>query len=356
MKIGILTFHRAKNYGAILQCYALQEYLKSLGHNVEVIDYIQPIIESQNQLFRFIGWKNIFSPKQLYWELKKIKERYLRIKNFKPFYKEKLNKSRICKQQTIPKDYDIYIIGSDQLWNPTCMGGKIDLTFWGDFHKPQNSKIIGYAISGSDILYKVLKEDNIKQLIVKNFDSLTVREETFAISLKNHIGIEPVVTIDPTLLVKQNVWDRITNKKWNNKKYIVVYQVRGTNQQKAALCSKANKIAKKSALQYIDLSSSILSPEDFVSAIKHAQYVITSSFHATVFSLIYEKQFIPVMLNDGNDHRYSNLLESIGINHILIGWEQLQEKEFDIINYDKAKNKLEQKCKISYDFLQNIRL
>ena len=158
MKVGILTFHRADNYGAVLQCYALQQAIGSLGHEVFVIDYRQPFIEKwytkcirtfHLKYFLKLDLKDkwlYLSEKLKYDLLLRFKEHPLRRKEFARFRKSFLNLTVPCGND-IPKDFDVFVIGSDMLWARECMGGKLDYVYWGEFNHANTSKIIGYAIS-----------------------------------------------------------------------------------------------------------------------------------------------------------------------------------------------------------------
>ena len=114
MKIGILTFHCAHNYGAVLQCYALQEYITSLGHKVEIIDYQPKYLLKPYSIYKFnkIICKNpIQFIKNIIWEIIQFYYRRKRHSNFDSFIKNRLNLSQKIRQQNIPNHYDIYIIG-----------------------------------------------------------------------------------------------------------------------------------------------------------------------------------------------------------------------------------------------------
>ena len=164
MKIGIITVHRAYNYGSVLQCYALQEYLKRVGHDVWVIDYRQKWTEATYKPFslyyiwQFVKRKDIHTIIG-YWRERKTRCQNLRqAKQMFSSFTKRFHLTKPCCRK-IPSDFDIYLIGSDQLWSFQCVGGK-DKIYIGDFKHPANSRVIGYAISaGVDSLYRLGRND-----------------------------------------------------------------------------------------------------------------------------------------------------------------------------------------------------
>ncbi|MCQ2213153.1 MAG: polysaccharide pyruvyl transferase family protein [Bacteroidaceae bacterium] len=310
MKIGILTFHTARNYGAVLQCYALQETLKQLGHDVEIIDYRQKWIESIYTTFSFhvLAHRKGLRNKLQY--LKNANNRRLRNKRFSGFVKHNLQLSEPCNtEHNIPQSYDYYIIGSDQLWSTICLGGTFDPVYWGDFCHPKNSRIIGYAIS--------LDKGSIDQIVSKkiplfsNFSSLSLRESSAIESFKSISTLPLRLAIDPTLLCKSTIWEGLINHEYKDRKYIVLYQVRYPI-ERTLLFKKSRRLALQYGYELIILYPTQYTVEDFISIIKYAQCVITSSFHATVFSLVFGTPFYTYNLNDGRDDRNKDLLEQVG--------------------------------------------
>lgn len=147
MRIGILTFHRAHNYGAVLQCYALQEVLKSMGHEVLVIDYRQPFIEAIYSPFNFHRLKGLLlHPRGIYRYVRSISQRLRKRRIYTAFQNKHLRLTK-PRQKNIPEDFERYVIGSDQLWGLHCLGGIADDVYLGNFKHKSQSKIMGYAIS-----------------------------------------------------------------------------------------------------------------------------------------------------------------------------------------------------------------
>lgn len=313
MKVGILTFHRACNYGAVLQCYALQETLKSMGHEVWIIDYRQPHIERSYAIFSITeSIKRISNPINLLRYIKQSIGRYRRKKLFScinHLYHIDSNYKSI-----IQDNLDAYIIGSDQLWSLHCLGEKKDDVYLGEFNRNPNAKIIGYAISTNQHSLETLKNEGLDKYL-KNFAALSTREKFSAeFILKNyHINVE--VCIDPTLLVNSKVWERLVDSKWEKEDYVLLYQLRCPKGSHFNLLrEKSEELARQMGCKVIEIIDTKYSVTDFVSLIKYAKYVVTTSFHGTVFSVIFNTPFYSVRLQDGHDERYVNLLSVIGLD------------------------------------------
>lgn len=358
MKIGILTFHRAHNYGAILQCYALQETLKQLGYDAFVIDYKQESIEKCYRVFNLIeGIKKTIK----FWELgnyiSRSRKKYIRWKNFKSFRDLHLKLTPSCRQNDIPQNFDIYIIGSDQLWSG-CIE-KPDKVYLGDFNKSPNSKVIGYAISSNiDYLKKNFTNAQLNK-IVQRFDILSLREK----AVSNYISeithrMNVRCDIDPTLLTDKKIWENIlrTTSTKEDRKYIVVYQARGYKGNFFHLNPIGKEFAKRLNYNVIDLTETIYPIEDFIYYIKNAECIITSSFHAVVFSIIFNKPLYAYCYGDKGDERYVNLLNLVGLKNQLVN-SNFYPKEIPTLDYKKTNyllNNLQENSMQYLKSLQNI--
>ncbi len=351
MKIGILTFHRAHNYGAVLQCYALQEVLKSMGHDVWVIDYRQSFIESKYSPFSFLSVKEyLFRPITLLRYLKHYFNRKERLNTFHSFTEKFLHKTQPC-NKNIPLDFEAYIIGSDQVWSWDCVGNIKDPIYLGNFPHPQSSKIIGYAISTNMASLKRLSNDELNKAL-HNFSLISMREQ-FAIDyIVSKTNILPYLCLDPTLLTSEKDWTPLINDEWKSEKYILVYQVRYPKGKQTQLIQKAQSLANRYNCKIIDLSNVKFSVENFVSLFKYAEYVVTTSFHATVFSIIFNTPFYAIKLNDGHDGRYENLLNLIGLSKCCVDINT--DLEPQIIDFESVKKKMVEYKSESISFLSKI--
>ena len=323
MNIGILTFHRAYNYGAVLQCYALQQYLLSQGHNVEVIDYRQPWIDACFKPFSFLMFKHcLHHPKLMYRYFVSFKRRKDVLSKRKKYFtafrdKHLLISSNPVKAKYEMPDYDAYIIGSDQLWGLLCLGEKFDDVYLGQFPHKSSSKVIGYAISSDIKSIEKLTEDGRIAKVLKCFSAISLREKNIADKVRSITGNDIPITVDPTLLAEEHLWSPLVNDDWKKQKYVVIYQVRGVPKYKKVLYEKAREIASaiSNDCKIIDLSYMSYSVTNFISIIKFASFVVTTSFHATVFSIIFKKPFYAIRLNDGRDNRYVDLCAALGLSN-----------------------------------------
>ena len=315
MRIGILTFHRAHNYGAVLQCYDLQEVLKGMGHEVEVIDYRQKWIEEVYKPFSFLIMRvRCKSIKLMIKYILAFPIRYLKIRKIKGSYESFRSKYlSISKKYELDKEleYDVCIVGSDQLWGMSCFGGKLDDVYLGNFKVKTGGKKVAYAISSNlmSIDYLALHDKLLASLF--NYDSLSFRESAVIERIYKYSGEIYSQCLDPALLTGRKTWDSILNDAWSEKKYVACYRVRGNGNTGFSVEQTAYTFAAAHGWDVIDLSSQMMRVEDFVSIIAHAQYVVTTSFHATVFSLIFNRPLAAYILHDGHDSRYEDLLKRL---------------------------------------------
>ena len=254
-----------------------------------------------------------------YWRSRKERKYNLGIasKIFNSFCSRYLHLTEPCRYK-IPQGFDAYIIGSDQLWSHQCMGGE-DKVYMGFFNHSKYSKVFGYAISSStDSLYRI--GDKKLKRILTNFNKISLREKSNSEIVEQLTGFKLPVTIDPTLLADESIWKPMINaEKWSNRNYIVIYQARPVAGNPTYLYDKASLMALHGdGVEIVDLSSMTYSIEDFISAIKYAKCVFSTSFHAVVFSLLMETPCYAVRLCDGFDVRYVDLLMNVGLEKEIV--------------------------------------
>ena len=310
MKIRTITCHDVYNYGASLQAYALQTYLKSQGHDVAIIDYIPHYFKRRkpfwyinpasayykklrnNPILRF-GYclKNYISYQ------KKAKRR----KAFERYTKEFLCLTRrytdIEQLRKNPPDADLYIAGSDQIWNSYMNNGRDD-AFYMDFGSP-NVKRCSYAASfGVSSINDEYKEYTRKQ--IAKLDRIAVREKS-GVDILHSLGFNDVKhVLDPVFLLSPDEWKKIALKSVVkiDRPYVLIYAIAGPSQQfkEFALYLKEKYSLTLVAIQgtqvpFADCSLSAAVPCEFVSLIYSAQYVLSDSFHASAFSSIFNIPF-----------------------------------------------------------------
>lgn len=335
MRIGILTFHRGNNYGGILQCYALQQVLKKLGHTVEVIDYrhndnrglvrkLYSKYSTADNIGEFLSSLSDFICNHRTVPFDKALND-ASIKEFDKFRSTYLNISKTLDSNTIGDyanaEYDLIITGSDQVWTSLFddpMVYMIDL-------KPQfQGKRMSYAACSA---HKNLRgsQRNVVKGCLSKFDLITVRDSTTQQLVKNVLGKAPQIVPDPSLLYP---YDEFKTQK-QTEPYILTYilgdeiegghdvALRKIKQQVGDLPVYAIVIPcnSRDITKYADKVFETLSPEQWVDMFYHARYVYTDSFHAIMFSLKFEKPFVAYYRNKIRSSRLIDL-KNKGINCI----------------------------------------
>lgn len=353
MKIGILTFHRADNYGAVLQCYALQEVLKSLGNEVEIINYKQPYIEKFYHPIKKEEFRNVLKKPRWYYGyfIKILPKRYKKHLRYKLFRNQHLKTGKAFENnKEIPGNYDAIIIGSDQVWGLHCTNG-IDEIFFGEFQHKE-CKIVGYGISGNILSLEKIGNECLKKYC-RNFNKISFREEGFKEYIKENIGVNGDLVLDPTLLLDKNSWEKVTDKIKFPTNYILTYFLQyGDGWEE--MNEYISTFAKKTDCKVINIFDVANSPAEFLGWIKSAKYIITTSFHATVFSIIFEKQFYTLKTYNGHDARYINLLNKLEIQDRAIEFNELNSIKYRPIDYTKVKTILTKLKNASVEYLKSI--
>lgn len=304
-KIGIITWFRDYNYGTKLQAYALQKYLNENGYDASIINYTMHSSASISKEPNRSLYKKIYG--RLSWELlkrtriKHSSEIENRNKKMDEFTNRncKLTEEISSKEQFVDvcNSFDLIIAGSDQIWNPDWY----DPMYYADY-PDINSVKIAYAPSiGTDHI----REDRRKEIghSLSGFKQIGMRETKGCELLQSIYGIQAKKVVDPTLLLNKEQWDTfISEKKIMNRPFVLGYLLSDNPYHWIAIRKFTKKkgldlrIIPKEGISYLyaqndDYSMSI---EDFLSLIAKAEYVITDSFHACVFSVIYHKKFIPI--------------------------------------------------------------
>lgn len=348
MKIGILTFHRATNYGAILQAYGLVSYLNSIGHNAKIIDY------------KPVGLGHLYASLNVPGVVKKIKRIILnilmlpslisRIKKREMYWryiKEVLPMtSPVIDDKDLPT-FDAIFVGSDQVWS-TCFTGGLDKFYWGQFER-KGAKLISYAGSAAeDMEGSFLSNDNAE--LLNSFDSISVREDELKSFLDGKLPNKEIIKVlDPTLMAGVSYFeDLIKGIRPLDRPYVLIYQVIRT--KNAEIQEYAKKIAYEKKCDIVEIvkshihiwhngkssvSQELVNPSDFVSLYKHAEFIVTTSFHGTAFSLLFNRPFNVISVSSEVDSRAKDLLEQIGLGDRMIKLpSELDNREIDwsIIN------------------------
>lgn len=341
MKIGILTIHDSPNYGACLQCYALWKYLSDQGYDCEIIDLHRPgshpdyipsrkyrrarpvqksILKKLKLLLkRSLGKKPL--QRQYYNEESKIK-----FDAFNSLYTKGKPYNNIDEFYDNPPQYDVYISGSDQLWNPTqiyCIE-----PYFLTFVSGENKKKISFSTS-IGIIGLTDKEKYLFKRWLSDFTAISVREKQAKELLSTFVAREVIQTSDPTFLLQPSEWKELANYPNIKTPYILYFALHIDN----VILDYCKKLSIESGLplyvmnqtQPAPIDNSYFAikdagPRDFIGYIANADMVITDSFHGTVFSIIMgSKNFYTYIApNSNRGSRIEDLLNTFSLsNHIL---------------------------------------
>lgn len=325
-RVATLTFHRAVNYGAVLQAYALQTVIKENGYDTEILDYRNSEIES---IYKPIT--NLKSPKVLVRDILTFSMQNKRNKNFSKFLANNINLSSKSYDRANVRDccdlYDSIVVGSDQMWNLCCVN--YDKTYFLDFVKDSNKKK-SYAVSMGKIAD--CKDDYGEYLpLIEDFKNISLREQAGKEFLQNNgINKNIDIDIDPVFLLSKGRWQKL-EKKVDVFDYAMIYSVNLTED----VINAGRKYAKDNNLKLVfvtlrkkkinllsnELNLSACSPDEFVYLIDNAKCVITNSFHGTAFSIIMETDFWTIKNKKAglDNSRMDTLLDTFNLSsrHLL---------------------------------------
>lgn len=373
LKVGIVTIQRSSNYGACLQCYALYKYIESLGFICEIIDLYRPGVKHQE----YCSSKR-FKPSR--YSIKKvIVERFKRL--FGKTIEQKYPRSaiRMCKMHDFnnrmnysrpyvgpddlyanPPKYDIYISGSDQLWNPTmnyCVEPYF-LTF-----APEGSKKISYATSIGVAELQEKEKQNYRKWL-SDYTSISVREKTAQLLLTSFVNIHIEQVLDPSFLLLKDDWLSISIPPQISKPYILLF----TLEYSDALLRYAEKLKEESDLELVYLcwrqptdsfGNYIVEREagieEFLGYIRGASLVITNSFHGTAFSLILEtNNFIVYVGKSKRSSRIVDMLAKFSLSdHIIEKLDQpYKVLSAETIDYHAIQEVMQDEIRRSRDFVK----
>lgn len=350
-KIGILTLHRALNFGAVWQCYALQRACESLGHKVETIDY------------------NPFGHHTVKWAIRHrplVAYSYLMYMwRLSRFVLTRLNLTGHTESHEWIKNHppqdNIYIVGSDTVWSNSLVGEHLK-SFLLDF-APSNVRRISYAAStGGNPLE--LNEEELAEL--RKFSAISVREKQVVPNIQEKVDVPVVDVCDPTLLLMQDDYAQLEQRpRWLPKHYIV-----HSDMARDVFCADAaRQISKQLNIPILNLAGIYKSwarrnylaptPEQWLYIIHYADFVCTNSFHGVAFSIIYNRPFICCAAKTGGrakaNGRVLNLLEQTGFSHRYVSELSQISTELihDTTDIERSAAKVEKYRNRSLQWLKN---
>lgn len=352
MKILTITCHDCYNYGASLQAYALHKFLNNNGHDCSIIDYVNKDIIPKYEFTKVYPSHRAFKLYSRLGYFGKILALYLhrnelkywnRKKAFKNFKKEFLKVtprkySSIVELKQCKPIADLYIVGSDQVWNTDLINGH-DPAFFLDF-VGDKKKCISYAASFGLSCVREKWLPFVKSHL-NNFRWISVRENT-GVKIVSELGYHATQVMDPVFLLSKEEWEKLCVKKIK-KRYLLLYYLGPEYPLVKDICTqlalqynlKIYAISGGRNISFADKNLNDTGPIDFIEYIRDAAFIVSTSFHATAFSVLFEKQFVvcPIKGQD-NLSRMKDFLELLGLKKCFVDSPTFN---YELINYEYVK-------------------
>jgi len=347
-KVGLMTCF-LDNYGACLQAYALEKIVCTFGYACEIIKYTEPEGYYARNIWEYIKECSLYNllrgfinkDYKLNYKLGKARRKKFR-KFRKTYLKLTKDEYKSYSELTCLTQFDIYVCGSDQIWNPSFYGG-CNPSYYLAF-VPDDIPKIAYApsIGLNDIPSKYIGDF---QTYINRLQAVSVREKTGADLIWKYTNRNATWVLDPTMLIDKEEWTKLTKKTLYQKPYIFCYLF-GDHDYYSDIIDRLRKETgldivsipfSKQNMQICDKLFYNAGPNEFLTLIKNAEYVLTDSFHATVFSVIFERSFYTCLRNsDGENHnmnsRIYSLMSLINMEERCIRAENV--KDFQIVKLD----------------------
>ena len=349
MKIGIVTQPLYDNYGAILQNWALQQTLIGMGHHPITIDYlprqsfVRHILSYVKMLLLFFKSKRIITP---------IRE-HKRNRDFERFVNDNIVTTRTVHSynESIIREYGIglLIIGSDQVWRPKY-NGPVLYDMYGRF--AQNIPVVAYAASfGVDKWEYDKKQSKICKALAQNIRAVSVREQSAVALCKKYLDVSVEHVLDPTLLQDRNNYKKICECVAENSEEYVLAYILDDNDDINKVLDDITEEKKCKILRYSLNNRNNLSVEQWLSRFRDAKYVVTDSYHGTVFSIIFNKPFMVLANSKRGRARFESLLYMADLKK-----QSSNVWRFDDVDWEKVNERLQDNKNHSMQFLQSAGL
>ena len=360
MKIGIVTQPLLGNYGGILQNYALQHTLRSLGHTPQTIDYVMT-----NSAWRFFRHRLKYQLRKLLGKTKAGEQAPTRLR-LRTSHLAEFVKRHITTTQP-PTKYDAQsvkenqmkaiVVGSDQVWRPKYNDSLEDMYL--DFASDCDIKRIAYAASfGVDRWEYNPAQSKRCSTLAKRFDAISVREKSGEKLCCEHLGVEATTVLDPTLLLKAEDYATLCcDIPKAEKPFLAVYLLPSHDKQRVKENHQfIQDIAKERGLKikyFTADTADAISIEEWLATFRDAELVITESFHGTVFSILNHREFLTLGNPSRGMARLNTLLGSLGISDRLISAKSYDPRAVRPIDYSKVEHSLCSLRQHSLDFLRS---
>lgn len=361
IKVGTLTFHRADNYGAVLQAFALRQALEGLGCDAQVIDYYRKSLDNYyKSQYSYVPAKRRNVVKwcwNLFRNLFVVPARRRKARKCTAFRVKYLHMSQTVqgdadRRETEDK-YDVILTGSDQIWSYEILSDKDD---WYCFKKQTGHAVVASYAASAGSLTKFKEKFNQYRDDIDAYDAISVRESDLRDYLEHTLGRPVVQVLDPVFLLDRTTWESIAQYPRKDS-YVFYYDVEPNPVSRAI----AHKVAAEAGLPLVQFDehrgflrrdfAMDAGPEEFVGLIRNAACVVTSSFHATAFSVIFHKRFVAA-LHPTTGARVRSLLESVGLqNRIYESADDFHRFSTDFAGVDDRLDALREK---SFDYIRTV--
>jgi len=361
MKVGTISLNintHDLNYGAVLHSWAFQKFLLRNGVDTEIIDYTTPLYEKMNfkyPFFHYLKNKGIVFAGISMVRIPSHRIRYQKFKNF--IHKEMIVSKKHYTKDTLRNeklDYDILVCESDVIWSADFFNGDFDDTFFLALPSMTLIKKVAYAASMANAELNEMQLARLKELIT-NFEAISCRE-TYAAELVTKLwSKEADCVLDPVLILSEKDYHSIIAQRIIKEPYVLLYIPVGYDLQ---LIKKAKRYAKRRGLKLVEISSypwdrishktiTKAGIEEFLSLIKNAEVVLSNSFHAVCFSVIFHKEFFAFTRRTGK--KIKDICERLGLSERFIENEIV---DVPLIQYEKVDALLENEKKKSIEFIE----
>ena len=372
MKIGILTLPLHNNYGGILQAYALQTVLKRMGHDAVVIDKSReiklPIYKRYFQYFKLLVRKVLLDRNTIILWDQKYNREYKIISTYTlPFIQKYIKRFVAERDYSNIKqgDFDAFVVGSDQVWRPKYFGRDILSNAFLSFAKDWDVKRISYAASFGTEEWEYTEAQTLEcKEWIKKFDAVSVRESSAVKLCKEHLGIDALHVLDPTMLLSDTDYIQLF-KDANTPQSpgsLMCYILDETEDKQKVVSNvedtlhlTAFSVNSKYEVRTAPLEERIQPPvETWLRGFYDADFVVTDSFHACVFSILFEKPFIVYGNKDRGMARFHSLLSIFGLeNRLITNSEETQKVIAEPIDWNAVNVKKKEWKEKSINFLKN---
>lgn len=373
--VGILTFHCANNYGAMLQAYGLKRYLQSRRIRTDIVRYEPAYMTGRHWWFPYLPIRGF---KGKIWEILNMLSGFLaHMRVRKDFSRQRRNMNRFRFRHLIDKrkhrvlfeggltrlPYRYYVVGSDQIWNPDITCG-LRRAYFGAFDNKQKKKVISYAASfGSSALDS--KYDREFAELIGHVDAVSVREEEAVPYVEKLCGREVTAVLDPVFFLEKEDWRKVETDP-ERRGFIFLYITEKNDQ----MTEYARRLSCDTGLPVVEVRATMVGaaadfevdhgagPSEFLGYIDKADLVVSNSFHAVAFCIIYQKKFL-AFAHSNLGARVRNILGIHGLmeklydvlDHDGIDWQRAREQMDAPVDWDEVRRKTKEQTKLAGDFL-----